>query len=65
MTNQVTRVLGMVRLTRRSALGKCMACGRDVRDGDDRLRLPGGGFAHRGCSTYRMRHHARVARRLR
>jgi hypothetical protein len=36
-----------------------------VDEHDERMRLPGGGYAHRGCSTYRMRRRDQIRRRAR
>jgi hypothetical protein len=33
----------------------CLVCGRGVADGEERLRLRGGGVVHRSCATYEMR----------
>jgi hypothetical protein len=46
-------------------LDTCVVCGRAVTEGDARMRLAGGGYVHRGCSTYRMRHRDRIRRRAR
>ena len=43
----------------------CLICHGPVAAADDRMRLPGGGWVHRGCATYRMRRDDRVRRRLR
>ena len=32
----------------------CLVCGRGLATPDDRLRLRGGAFVHRGCATYDM-----------
>lgn len=32
----------------------CLVCGRGLASTDDRLRLRGGAFVHRGCATYDM-----------
>jgi hypothetical protein len=58
------RVLELMR-SRRGSLGTCAVCGRAVEQRDERLRLPRGGYAHRRCSTYRMRQRELIARRLR
>ena len=44
-------------------LGPCLACGDSVRDGDDFVRAPRGGYCHAECATYRMRHGVRYTRR--
>jgi hypothetical protein len=48
-----------------SAVDDCLVCHRAVRSGDARMRLPGGGYVHQGCSTYRMRQSERIRRKLR
>jgi hypothetical protein len=45
-------------------LDDCKVCGRAVRPGDARMRLPGGGLVHSGCTTYRMRQRERIRRTL-
>ncbi len=30
----------------------CLVCGRGVSHKQERMRLPGGAFVHRGCGTY-------------
>jgi hypothetical protein len=54
--------VGAVRSTPRAE--DCLVCRRAVKTGDARMRLPGGGFVHRGCSTYRMRQAERTRRTL-
>jgi hypothetical protein len=34
---------------------RCAVCHLPVTADDPRVRLPGGGHVHRGCSTYSMR----------
>jgi hypothetical protein len=54
-----------LRLIRGSrSAGDCLVCHEAVRIDDDRMRLPGGGFVHSGCSTYRMRQRERERRTL-
>jgi hypothetical protein len=43
----------------------CLICGRPVKPGDARMPIPGGGYVHRGCSTYRMRQAERIRGKLR
>jgi hypothetical protein len=38
---------------------RCMVCHQTVTADEPRMRLPGGGHVHRGCSTYSMRARAR------
>ena len=33
----------------------CLVCGKALARGDERMRLRGGAFVHRGCATYDMR----------
>ena len=40
-------------------LGTCLSCGAPVREGDDFVRAPRGGYSHSECATYRMRQDAR------
>ena len=47
------------------AIDECAVCHRGVRERDARMRLPGGGYVHRGCSTYRMRQREQLRRRVR
>jgi hypothetical protein len=66
MAGIVTSVLGSLRLPGGTAkLDTCAVCGRHVREADARMRLPGGGWVHRGCATYRMRRREQVRRRAR
>jgi hypothetical protein len=37
------------------ALGTCLVCHAAVRDDGGAVRVPGGGYVHHGCTTYRMR----------
>ena len=37
------------------SLGTCLVCHGKVRDNGGAVRVPGGGFVHHGCTTYRMR----------
>jgi len=43
----------------------CLVCMRPVKPADSRMRLPGGGYVHSACSTYRMRQAERIRRKLR
>ena len=36
-------------------LGSCLSCGAPVREDDDFIRAPRGGYSHAECATYRMR----------
>jgi hypothetical protein len=49
----------------RAPAGDCLICGRSVKPADERMSLPGGGYVHRGCSTYRMRQAERIRGKLR
>ena len=40
---------------RRRSAEHCIVCREKVAAEDPRVRLPGGGYVHRGCSTYSMR----------
>lgn len=65
MTPIVSPLLAAVRATRAAKpLDECIICHRAVRPGDARLPLPGGGYVHSSCSTYRMRQRERVRRVL-
>jgi hypothetical protein len=37
---------------------RCPVCHQAVAAEEPRVRLPGGGYVHRGCSTYSMRSRA-------
>jgi hypothetical protein len=52
-------------LRRGKPLDDCLVCGAAVRADEERMRVPGGGWVHRGCTTYRMRQNDRVRRRVR
>ena len=43
----------------------CLVCGRGVATPDDRLRLRGGAFVHRGCATYDVKSRSGSAERAR
>ena len=47
-----------------AAAEACIVCGRPVHVDEPRLRLPGGGHVHSGCSTYSMRRQQRIRRRI-
>jgi hypothetical protein len=65
MTPLVSTLLSAVAAVRSSARDDdCLVCRGPVRSGDARTRLPGGGFVHSGCSTYRMRQAQRNRRTL-
>ncbi len=51
-------------LRRSPPVDHCLVCRRAVNAGDARMRLPGGGYVHRGCATYRMRQRERIGRML-
>jgi hypothetical protein len=36
-------------------LGTCLVCHDAVRDDGGAVRVPGGGYVHHDCTTYRMR----------
>jgi hypothetical protein len=36
-------------------VGACLSCGAPVREGQDFVRAPRGGYSHSECATYRMR----------
>ena len=38
-----------------SLVSVCPACARPVCEGDERVRLRGDAYAHRGCGTYAVR----------
>ena len=63
MAPLLTSLLGAVRPG--TQLEDCLVCHRSVRPGDARMRLPGGGFVHRGCATYRMRQDQRIRQKIR
>jgi hypothetical protein len=37
------------------SLGTCLVCRSAVRDDGGAVRVPGGGYVHHDCATYRMR----------
>ena len=37
------------------SLGTCLVCRSAVRDDGGAVRVPGGGYVHHDCTTYRMR----------
>jgi hypothetical protein len=55
MSKGMTRVFEELRLREAETDDRCMVCGRPVDDRDERSPLPGGGFVHRECATYRVR----------
>jgi len=65
MAGLVTTVLSALRMRPRRRLDTCPVCERGIRAHEERMRLPGGGYAHRGCSTYRMRRREQIRRRAR
>ena len=66
MAGIVSSFAGALRLPRRRhVLDTCVVCGRGVTETDARMRLPGGGYVHSGCTTYRMRRRERIRRRAR
>lgn len=58
-------LLSMARLGPTEAREYCLVCLRQVRAGEERVAVPGGGHVHSGCATYRMRQHKQVVRRIR
>jgi hypothetical protein len=42
----------------------CIVCQKPVGADEPRMRLPGGGHVHSGCSTYTMRRRQRIRRRI-
>jgi hypothetical protein len=63
MAPLVTRLTQALDPRRGRTLGPCLACGDAVRDRDDFVRAPRGGYSHAECATYRMRRAARYTRR--
>jgi hypothetical protein len=59
----VTRLTHALDPRRGRTLGPCVACGDAVRDRDDFVRAPRGGYSHAECATYRMRSRMRSRRR--
>jgi hypothetical protein len=55
MSKQMTRVFEELRLRDSSTDSRCMVCGLPVDETDERSPLPGGGYVHRQCATYRVR----------
>jgi hypothetical protein len=43
---------------------ECIVCHKAVHADEPRMRLPGGGHVHSGCSTYSMRRQQRIRRRI-
>jgi hypothetical protein len=37
------------------SVGTCLVCRSEVRDDGGAVRVPGGGYVHHECTTYRMR----------
>ena len=46
------------------SLGTCLVCRSAVRDDGGAVRVPGGGYVHHDCTTYRMRQRGGQALRL-
>ena len=42
----------------------CPLCQKDLREGEERLRLRGATFVHRRCATYRLRNRRGSSSRL-
>ncbi len=61
----VGTLLAMARLGPTEAKEYCLVCLRQVRAGEERVAVAGGGHVHSGCATYRMRQHRQVVRRIR
>ena len=57
-------LLSLIRLGGAAGGETCLVCSESIRPSDERVKLPGSGHVHRGCATYRMRHHARAMRRI-
>jgi hypothetical protein len=64
MFSIVGSLLSLARLGPSEPREFCVVCLRPVRPGDESVRVSGGGHVHSGCATYRMRHHARVVRKI-
>jgi hypothetical protein len=45
-------------------IDECLVCHDPVYPDDRCVRVLGGGFAHAGCATYRMRRNERIRRSL-
>lgn len=58
-------LLSLARLGPSEVKEYCWVCLKPVRRGEEHISVPGGGQVHRGCTTYRMRHHRQVVRRVR
>jgi hypothetical protein len=48
----------------REGLPVCLACGRRITPGEDRLRVRGGAPVHRSCATYELRRRRTGSERL-
>lgn len=63
MTTLIAFLLSTVRLSRPAPhVDTCLTCGHPVTADDERTRLPGGGWVHRGCASYRQRRQMRIRR---
>jgi hypothetical protein len=54
MPSLISTLLGPLTGRRRSS-DRCPVCEHSIATDEPRVRLPGGGYVHRGCSTYSMR----------
>jgi hypothetical protein len=57
-------LLSLARLGPSETKEYCWVCLKPLRQGEESVAVAGGGQVHRGCATYRMRHHTRVVRRI-
>lgn len=64
MFSLVGSLLTSLRPERLRGRENCVICHLAIASPDERVPLPGGGHVHRGCATYRMRHHERAVRWL-
>jgi len=55
MAPLITRLVRTVAPAGDTDLGACLVCRDAVRDDGEAVRLSGGGYVHRECTTYRMR----------
>jgi hypothetical protein len=62
MAPLVNRLIAAV-LPEPRELNRCLVCHGEIEDGDESMRVNGGGHVHLDCATYRMRHRSRAARR--
>jgi hypothetical protein len=50
LISRLVRTVGPAR-----SVGTCLVCHGSVRDDGGAVRVPGGGYVHHDCTTYRMR----------